>query len=116
MVQTFQLGHVTPDASVEGQAPQQQFGFSVAVSGSTLLVGSPGHSPNASTFAGKVDVFSFPFVALPAVSSIDGDQPFARFGMTIVVAPSSDGNTSVLAVGQPHRKSVVKLPPRVGGF
>jgi hypothetical protein len=106
MVQSFQLVSraATPSATVEGDSPQQQFGFSVAISGSVLLVGSPGHSPNASTFAGKLDAFDFPLVAQPPVWSIAGDQPFARFGMTIAAAPVSDGRPSVVAVGQPHRK------------
>ena len=111
MVQSFQLVSraATPSATVEGDSPQQQFGFSVAISGSVLLVGSPGHSPNASTFAGKLDAFDFPLVTQPVyqpVWSIAGDQPFARFGMTVTAAPVSDGRPSVVAVGQPHRKYV----------
>ena len=106
MVQTFQLGSrvTSPSTTIEGDAPQQQLGFSVAISGSLLLVGSPGHSPNTSTFAGKLDAFDFPLVAQPALWSIAGDQPFARFGMTIAVAPVIPGIPSVVAVGQPHRK------------
>lgn len=113
MVQSFQLVSraATPSATVEGDSPQQQFGFSVAISGSVLLVGSPGHSPNASTFAGKLDAFDFPLVTQPTppVWSIAGDQPFARFGMTVTAAPVSDGRPSVVAVGQPHRKYVFRM-------
>jgi hypothetical protein len=111
MVQTFQLGlrDSIPIVTIDGDAPQQQFGFSVAISGSLVLVGSPGHSPNASTFAGRLDAFNFPLLAQSAVWSIAGDQPFARFGMTIAVAPGTDGRPYVVAVGQPHRKCVAWL-------
>lgn len=119
MVQTFQLGlrNASACATVEGDAPQQQFGFSVAISGSLLLVGSPGHSvgtpalsSNAGVllpFAGKLDAFHFPLLPLPAVWSVVGDQPFARFGMTVAAVPTVNGSSagaSVVAVGQPHRK------------
>jgi hypothetical protein len=110
MVQTFHLDSrdAVPNATIEGDAPQQQFGFSVAISDSLVLVGSPGHSPNVSTFIGKLDAFDFPLVNQPALWSIAGDQPFARFGMTIAAAPASDG-PPVVAVGQPHRKCVFRL-------
>jgi hypothetical protein len=110
MIQTFQLDSrdAVSNATVEGDAPQQQFGFSVAISGSLVLVGSPGHSPNALTFTGKLDAFDFPLVNQPALWSIAGDQPFARFGMTIAAAPASDG-PPVVAVGQPHRKYMLRL-------
>ncbi len=87
MVQMFHLVNATPAVAVEADVAQQQFGFSVAISGSLLLVGSPGYGPNASTFVGKVDAFDFPLVARPAAWSVAGDQPFARLGMTIAVAP-----------------------------
>jgi hypothetical protein len=109
MVQTFQLGafSTSPTATIEGDSPQQQFGFSVSISESLLLVGSPGYSLNASTFVGKLDSFDFPLEATNVVWSRIGDQPFARFGMSVSVAPVSDGCPSVVAVGQPHRKYVL---------
>ena len=48
--------------TVEGDSPQQQFGFSVTISGSVLPVGSPGHSPSASILQGRLDAFDFPDV------------------------------------------------------
>jgi hypothetical protein len=107
MVQMFELGSrvAAPSATVDGDAPQQQFGFSVAISGSLLLIGSPGHSPNASTFAGKVDAFNMPLSSRHAAWSAAGDQPFARFGMTMTAAPG----VPVVAVGQPHRKCACRL-------
>lgn len=109
MVQMFQLGarSTTPSASIEGNFPQQQFGFSVAISGSLLIVGSPGFSLNTSTFVGKLDSFDFPLASTHAVWSRPGDQPFARFGMSISVAPVSDGSPPIVAVGQPHRKCAI---------
>lgn len=109
MVQMFQLGahSTTPSASIEGDFPQQQFGFSVAISESLVFVGSPGFTLNTSTFVGKLDSFDFPLVSTHAVWSRTGDQPFARFGLSVSVAPLSDGSPPIVAVGQPHRKCAI---------
>jgi hypothetical protein len=109
MVQMFQLGarSTTPSASIEGNFPQQQFGFSVAISGSLLFIGSPGFSLNTSTFVGKLDSFDFPLASTHEVWSRTGDQPFARFGLSVSVAPVSDGSPPIVAVGQPHRKCAI---------
>jgi hypothetical protein len=106
MVQMFQLGahSTTPSASIEGTFPQQQFGFSVAISESLVFVGSPGFTLNTSTFVGKLDSFDFPLASAHAVWSRTGDQPFARFGLSVSVAPLSDSSPPIVAVGQPHRK------------
>jgi FG-GAP repeat len=111
---TVQQAELTPSDGVSAAgAGADQFGYSVATSGSTVVVGAPYHEANSQAFSGVVYVFQMPAAGWASAtqtaeltdSTLGGDQ---ELGFSVAI--SSDGHT--IAAGAPAGS---EAPPQEHG-
>ena len=95
---TVEQAELTPSDGVSFDGPADQFGFSVATSGNTVVVGAPYHEANSQPYSGAVYVFQMPAagwanakqIAELTDSTLGGNQ---ELGFSVAI--SSDGDTIV---------------------
>jgi hypothetical protein len=93
-----QQAELTPSDGVGFDGPADQFGFSVATSGNTVVVGAPYHEANSQPYSGAVYVFQMPATGWANAkqtaeltdSTLGGDE---ELGFSVAI--SSDGDTIV---------------------
>jgi hypothetical protein len=93
-----QQAELTPSDGVSFDGPADQFGFSVATSGDTVVVGAPYHEANSQPYSGAVYVFQMPAsgwanakqTAELTDSTLGGNQ---ELGFSVAI--SGDGDTIV---------------------
>jgi FG-GAP repeat len=95
---TVQLAELTPSDGVSFDGPADQFGFSVATSGNTVVVGAPYHAANSQAYSGAVYVFQVPaagWASATQTAELSDATLGANRELGFSVAISSDGNTIV---------------------
>ncbi len=90
-VYTFDGSTVTLVAILNGTQPDEYFGSSVAVDGSTIVIGAAGANYGAGNRSGRVSIYTFDGATVNLRDTIDGDQLNIRLGHSVDIS----GNTIV---------------------
>ncbi|PYQ01530.1 MAG: hypothetical protein DMF82_19035 [Acidobacteria bacterium] len=91
---------------LDGQRPGERFGASLAFTGERLLVGAPGSGER-----GEGAVFFFSPDGLERLGALEGPEPAAAFGSTVLEEPSGDAaGRRRLLVGAPGRDPETQGP------
>ena len=89
---------------VLGSAPGEQLGSALAMSATTLAVGSAAYSPSPLVFAqGGVQIFSLEKATAPIPLTLADPAPRDRFGAALSLVPPAAGLPEILLVGAPGR-------------
>src|SRR2546425_397522 len=92
--------HASSAVTLASPKPQHSGGFgqSVAISGTTVVVGAPGETANALLFAGNAYVFDAASGSLVSTLTSPNAQPHRGFGQSVAI---SEGDPTVV-VGAPQ--------------
>ena len=94
----------TPGPLAVGAANGEQFGSALAMSPTTLAVGSAAYSPSPLVFApGGVFLYSLETVATSITLTLPDPAPRDRFGAALALIPPAAGLPEILLVGAPGR-------------
>lgn len=89
---------------VPGSAPGEQLGSALAMSATTLAIGSAAYSPSPLVFAqGGVLVYSLETPGAPITLTLADPAPRDRFGAALHLIPPAAGLPEILLVGAPGR-------------
>ncbi len=93
-----QQAELTPSDGVGAAGDADQFGYSVATSGSTVVVGAPYHEANSEPYSGAVYVFHMPpagWASATQTAELTDSTLGGNVELGFSVAISSDGDTIV---------------------
>jgi hypothetical protein len=113
---TVEQAELTPSDGVGANGGNaDRFGYSVATSGNTVVVGAPYHAANSQTFSGAVYVFQMPaagWASATQTAELTDAALGGKVELGFSVAISSDGHTIV--AGAPAGSEVPGNPNGVG--
>jgi hypothetical protein len=113
---TVQQAELRPSDGVGANGDNSdEFGYSVATSGNTVVVGAPYHAANSQAFSGAVYVFQMPaagWASATQTAELTDSALGGKVELGYSVAISSDGHT--IAAGAPAGSEVFRDPNGVG--